>query len=124
LWCRVLIQASHLKPKKLSASDKRRAEQLKRTYLESLVRESTPQIDAKNLERLQSDQSLARALALATYGKDLLRRCQGQGRSGPASLALWREFAYSKSGSPLPKFKLRANEIVQSEQELLAALAD
>src|SRR5437773_11933594 len=36
---------------------------------------------------------LSRVVALAAYGRELLYRCQGQGKSGPAVLALWREFA-------------------------------
>lgn len=122
-FCWVLVHTPHLKPKKLSGSEKRRAEKVKRTYLEGLARENVALIDAKRLDRVQADESLARPLALAAYGKDLLMRCQGQGRSGPATLVLWRQFAYTKSGSPIPGFRLRAADILEAEQKLVAALA-
>jgi hypothetical protein len=118
---------THVSPQAEEAERQRQTprQKVKRTYLEGLARENGVIIDAKRLDRVQADQSLASALALAAYGKDLLMRCQGQGRSGPATLVLWREFAYTKSGSPtILKFRLRATDFLQAEQELVAALAN
>ena len=69
------------------------------------------------------DRALVRGAALATYGKELVSRCRGGGSSGTAVLALWREFAWTSQGSPNPRFKLRATDILTSEQALVRALA-
>jgi hypothetical protein len=121
-WCADLVAASHLKTRKLTAADKRRAQKLKRDYADAVAREQGLTVNRERLERLLADQSTARSLALATYGRDLIFRYQGQGLSGPATLALWREFAWSRSGSPIPKFKLRAKDIVDAEKAVVTAL--
>jgi hypothetical protein len=122
-FCSHLVAAPYLKPKKLGSRDKHRAQILKRSYLEALARENTSSVDQMKLDRLLSDRHVSRFTALATYGKELLLRCQGQGLSSPASLALWREFAWTPTGSPDPNFKLQAKAILEAERQLVAALA-
>jgi hypothetical protein len=121
-FCSYLVAASHFKPKKLSAADKARARKLKRKYLEDLARENDVALDAKKLDSLLADKNLAKPIALATYGKDLLRRCTGQGLASAATLALWREFAGTPDERRNRKFQLKATNILEAERQLSAAL--
>jgi hypothetical protein len=119
-FCADVIAASALRTKKLSAADKRRTAKLKRAYLDRLAREQPVAVDAAKVDRLLVDPGFARDLALAAYGLDLLHRLQGQGRSGPATLALWREFAWGRSG---PRhIRLRTQDIIDADRRLSEAL--
>ncbi|HRQ88622.1 MAG TPA: hypothetical protein PLA50_07480 [Bacteroidia bacterium] len=41
---------------------------------------------------------------------------------GPAVLALWRDFAWTRNGAPDRKFKLNAKLVLESELHLVAQL--
>jgi hypothetical protein len=116
-----LMAAPDLKPKKVGTWDKERAEQLKRAYVEELALEHSvpfsPQLESAALD----ESGLRRHVALATYGKELLRRCSGHS-SGPAVLALWRQFAWKPTGSPDSNFKLQASEILEAEQQVVCSI--
>jgi len=96
-----------LQTKTLTRQDKKRARALELDTLRALAIElACPPADA-----LADDPSLRDSLALATYGHDLLRRLDGVSQ-GPASLALWRRFAWTPEGSPRPRFALTASAIL------------
>jgi hypothetical protein len=119
--CTHLTAAPHLKPKKVRPRDKQRAEQLKRAYLEELAMENNVPFSAELESAVLNNSALRRDFALATYGKELLRRCNGQS-SGPAVLALWRQFAWKPTGSADPKFELTASAILEAEQQVVSSI--
>ena len=122
-FCSRLVRASHLRTKRVTRRDKKRAQELKNAYVAELAREHGHSAAPERIGRVLSDERLSHEAALATYGKELLSRCRGGGSSGTPVLALWREFAWTAQGSPNPRFRLRAADILKAEQDLLRALA-
>jgi hypothetical protein len=120
-FCASLEAASHLKTKKLGRKDKEAAQKVKRKYLTALAREQDRDLDDTEIERLLGNAELGHDAALAAYVDELLNRCRGV-KSSPAVLALWREIAWTKQGSPKPKFRLRTQDIIKAEQHLLTAV--
>jgi hypothetical protein len=122
-FCASLQAASHLKTKKLGRKDKEAAQRMKRKYLSALAREQDRDLEGTDIERLLEDDDLGHDAALAAYVDELLNRSRGV-KSSPAVLALWREIAWTKQGSPMPKFRLRTQDILKAEQHLLAAVVE
>ncbi|KAA1257419.1 hypothetical protein LF1_52680 [Rubripirellula obstinata] len=119
--CSWLIDAPNLKTKRVGPRDKRRADKLRSDALAQLaIERSTPKTDSEIATYL-SDHDCRRDAALIAYGHDLLERVNGIA-NGPAILSLWRGFAWSPSGSPIPKFKLTSDCILDAEQRLIDAL--
>jgi hypothetical protein len=108
----------HLQPRKLGRRDKEKARLLKKSFLERLAREGAISVQADGIDQLLRDPDASRSAALAAYGDELLRRLKGQA-SGAATLALWREFAWSAKGSPIKGFKLEARRIKEAEERAL-----
>ena len=119
--CTYIGSAPHLRAKKVTPADKRRAEKMKYDYLAQLALDRSARIPQDEIARVLGDASLSRKAALATYGAELLNRCQGRS-SGPAALALWRQFAWRTTGSPDREFELRAPDIMAAEKELCELL--
>jgi hypothetical protein len=121
--CSWLIDAPHLKTKKLGPADKRRAQTMRSNALANIAARERLVISQDDIENLLNDRQVFEEASLVAYGTDLLRREQGIA-SGPEVLALWRGFAWNESGSPKPDFRLTAKMIVDAEQRLLALLRD
>jgi hypothetical protein len=121
--CSWLVDAPNLKTKKLTPTDKRRAQTLRINAIMNLVAQH--RLDARNdrIEELLNDRQVFEDASLVAYGYDLLRREQGIA-SGPAVLALWRGFAWNESGSPKQGFRLKAESIVDAENRLMELLRD
>ena len=119
--CGYRVPKPHIQPKKLGRRDKERARLLKKSFLERLSRESGLSTGPEEIETLLEDSEASTHAALAAYGDELLKRVDGQA-SAPAVLALWREFAWSPSGSPIRGFKLKARMIKEAEERALADL--
>jgi hypothetical protein len=119
--CCYLVVAPHLRAKRVTRTDKVYAERLKRGYLQGLAREHDLRLDATDLERLLGDPDVAERAALACYGVELLRRCNGE-LAGPEVLALWRQFAWLPTGSPKPGFELQAADVLEAEAALVEQL--
>ena len=117
--CSWLIAAPRLRPKRLTKANKLAARKLKRDWLISLAFELERDCSEASAERAIDDPELRVALSLATYAADLLRRVEGKA-SGPASLALWRGFAWTREGSPIKDFEVHARDIAAAEQRLAA----
>ena len=120
-FCARLSAAPHLRAKTVSPKDKQRAERLKRDYVEEIALANGVLMNARIEAALLAGAHLRREVALATYGKELLRRCEGVS-SGPAVLALWRQFAWKLSGSPIPDFELEAAAILEAERRVIVAV--
>ena len=117
--CSYLVNvAAHLKPRKLTKKSKAAAAELKNLYvqklLEELAKDSSPAVVAALIEK-SSD--LGRQIALATYGHELIRRSEFASQ-GEGVYALWREFAWEKSG-PKPGFKLTVDMIIDAQDDIL-----
>lgn len=122
VWCGYRVPKPHLQPKKLGGREKEKARLLKRAFLERLAGEAGLRVQPEVIERLLDDVGASQRAALGAYGDELLRRMEGRA-SGPAVLALWREFAWSPEGSPIKGFKLEAGMIKEAEKQALADLA-
>lgn len=119
-YCVRLAHAQHLKPKSLAREDKERATKLRVRRMEMLAREAgLPSFELQIKESL-CDESMRVQASLSAYGDALLKRLNGIS-DGPAVLALWRDFAWSK-GAPLRRFKLQSRHILEAEQKLLGLL--
>ena len=120
--CSWLVDAPNLTTKRISPADKRRAEKLRMSTLKQMALDNgTSLIEAKAAELLTDDR-IREDSSLVAYGYDLLGRMRGIA-NGPAILSLWRGFAWTKSGSPKPKFKLDAQCICDAEERLATAVA-
>ncbi len=120
--CSYIVAASHLKTKKLFRRDKLRARKLKITAVQQLSREHDAFLDQEQAEKLVDSEANATDVATLAYGQQLVERVRGKSE-GPAVLALWREIAWKKTGSPKKDFKLDAEAILNAEQSLVNAIA-
>lgn len=119
--CAYVSAAPHLRLRNPRAKDVRQAEQLKRLCMKQMADDAGITAGMDALGRLLADQGRSREAAVVTYGVHLLRRCEGLA-TGPALLALWRQFAWTPAGSPRRGFELRAEDILEAEGRLLEAL--
>ena len=65
---------------------------------------------------------IAKDLAWATYGRELLRRTEFASQ-GIGVLVLWREIAWDAKGQISPKFRLSPERIIAAERRLIDRLA-
>lgn len=117
-----MISLSHVQPKKLRRGDKERAQKRIREYLDRLAGNQEIAIKEAFIAEVLNDTELFKKAALATYGEQLIERMHGD-YTDPSALAIWRIFAWESTGSPKRDFKLEAADILQSERDLVAALA-
>jgi hypothetical protein len=116
--CTYVVAGSHLKTRKLTSGDKRRARRLKENALRQLALEAGRNLTDRDASSMCEEEAMREDIALLAYGRELLRRAQGI-NEGPAVLALWREFAWTRTGSPKKGFTLEPLDIVQAERRLL-----
>ena len=116
--CTWMVQKPHLRPKKVSASDKKVAERMKRAFLLQIAKARGISVTDDMLDSMLQDRNLREPIGLCAYAADLLQRLKGRA-VGAASLALWRTFAWTPQGSPKKGFALSADEIMVA-QDLLA----
>jgi hypothetical protein len=120
--CSWMVAVPHLQPKKLGSADKDVAERLKRELVRRLAASAQRQLDDETIDRMLRDPELREALGLGAYAWDLLERLNGTA-VGPATLALWRSFAWTPQGSPKKGFALSAAAILDAERVLLERIA-
>lgn len=121
--CLRIINASHLRPKKLFQRDKRRAEFLMVECLLRLAHENGMNISEPFAEQLVNDQSTRRSAAYLAYGYWLIQRLVGES-DGPAILALWRLIAWDPRGGMRPGFTLKLDDFNLAEDHVLEAIKD
>jgi len=119
--CSWLVDAPNLKTRNPTPTDKKRAQRMTLDALNHLASVQGVWLAEKRGKVILEDASLREHLALFTYGLDLLRRMKGTA-VGPASLVLWRTFAWLPSGSPKKKFSLSADLFLQAERVLREAI--
>jgi hypothetical protein len=119
--CAHLVNAPHLQAKKLTTRDRDRANELMVSRVTGLAREEgigTSEQDAATI--VQSDET-RRFAGYSAYGHWLIRRLEGD-TDGKAILALWREIAWKRTGSPIKNFQLRYKDFIDAEVSLVDAL--
>ncbi len=120
--CSWLVDAPRLRTKKVGPADKQRADRLELGALRALAAElGVPESD-DDFTALKQDPVLREPIARLAYARDLLARVRGA-TEGPATLALFRRFAWTREGSPRKDFVLRADDLLDAEALLRARLA-
>jgi hypothetical protein len=118
--CSWLIDAPRLRTKKLTKADKARARKLEVSAIARVaLAHDMPSIDA---EALMEREGIAEAAALVAYALDLESRMNDSG-VGPAGLALWRAFAWTRQGSPKKDFVLTPALILDAEKQIVTICA-
>jgi len=119
--CSWLVNAPNLKSKRITPSDKREAGKLRVQAMARLATECKLDVSNDQMAVLLSDDAIREDVSLVAYGLDLFQRMDGVA-NGPAILALWRSFAWTREGSPIHDFRLTAERILAAEQNLIGAL--
>jgi hypothetical protein len=101
--CSWLVDAPHLKTKKLTPTDKHRAQTMRINAIMNLAAQHRLDVGEGRIQELLNDRQVFEDASLVAYGYDLLRRANGIA-TGPAVLALWRGFAWNASGRPSQVF--------------------
>lgn len=125
-WCRCevcmrIVNAPHLKAKKLYAKDKRRADLLMSECVAELAKKNAIDISEELTSQIVTGDMTRRYSAYITYGHWLVRRLQGES-DGPAILALWRLIAWDPRGGIRRGFKLELKDFKEAERKLLSAI--
>jgi len=121
-WCcTYLAAAPHLKARRVASSDKKRAFKLKLDYLQQLALDRNLSVPESTPLAIATDAETSEQVALLAYTAELMARCAGR-RSNPASLALWRQFAWLPTGSRKPGFELRVQSILEADAQITHAL--
>ncbi len=115
--CSWLVDAPNLKTKKPTPVDKRRARKMKATVVRTILSDQNLSLSYNGVDAITNDIDLREDLSLVTYAQDLIGRTKGI-TVGPASLVLWRSFAWTREGSPKKGFALSVEMILESEQVL------
>ena len=121
-FCSQVVNASHLKAKKPGNWDKKRAEEKCVARVRRLAAEAGLDLSPDDAVTLvTSTKDNLRNAAYSAYGQCLLERINGD-EGGLYVLALWRMFAWKPEGSPIKGFTLEAEDVLDAEQKLLAAM--
>ena len=118
--CSRLVNAPHLRPKKLTKHDKDEARQMRISRVMTLAGEEGLDVSQDTAMELATGFFLRNA-AFSAYGQSLLERMAGR-ECGPYVLALWREIAWKPEGSPIKGFELTAWDILKAERNLIAEM--
>jgi hypothetical protein len=119
--CAHLVSASHLRPKRLSKRDKKRADQLMVNRVTALAGEEGIGVTDPAVVAVVCSGETRRSAAYSAYGYWLIRRLEGD-TDGAAVLALWREIAWKRTGSPIKDFRLQYQDFLDAEELLAEAL--
>lgn len=115
--CSWLVQRPHLRPKKLEPADKKRALRMTKRFVMRVAEERKLSLPDDEMDAIVHDPAMREPLGLCAYAENLLERLQGR-TSGAASLALWRTFAWTPTGSPKHGFVLATDDILDAERRV------
>ena len=119
--CAHLVNAPHLQAKKLTKRDRDRANQLMVNRVMALAREEDIGTSEQDAATIVQSNETRRSAGYSAYGHWLIRRLEGD-TDGKAVLALWREIAWKRTGSPIKNFQLRYKDFIDAEVSLADAL--
>jgi hypothetical protein len=117
-WCTYLGQANRLQVNSPSKGAKRTAEELKRVYLTTLATHEARTLTIRQVDSLIANTDLRESLAIATYSHELIRRTRFASQ-GEGVLALWRQFAWDKSGMK-PGFRFDLGTVLAAESSVVS----
>lgn len=123
-WCDLcarLTNAPNLKIKKVTGWDKAIANSLETEAVKKLISNENIPISEEKTNELLEDSEYIEPRALIAYGIELIRRCKGEDVDS-SSLALWRRFAWEKTGIPKKNFDLTTETIKEAEIKLISRL--
>ena len=119
--CVRIINASHLRGKKLHKVDKRQANWLMVERLLCFGNERDWKIDESTAVAIVTAKETRRYAAYVAYGYWLIQRLEGKS-DGPAILALWRLIAWDPRGGARRGFKLQLEDFKIAEDRILSAI--
>ena len=119
--CSWLVAIPRLKLKKLTPQDRRRGRTLQVRAIKQLALDLDRTLSDEAADELVNDRALHEASGLVAYAHDLARRLDGV-TGNPATLVLWRSFAWDELGAPKPDFRLTAEMVLDAEAKLVAAV--
>ncbi len=114
-WCWHVSKGPHLKTKKVSRADKRRADAASRQALSDLLKEVDVSAEEEGVERLLRERR--EEAAIIAYAQSLINRVLGH-HSGPTALALWRRFAW-REGSPRRDFRFDVETVKRARASII-----
>ena len=115
--CAVLVAGPHLQTKKVTTAHKRRARRLMEDSVRQLALDLGRALSEEQASAFCDVATSREDLAMVAYAHELSRRAQGV-NEGPAALALWRAFAWTREGSPKKNFEMRTADVLAAEQRL------
>jgi len=118
-WVERIENLPHLQRRKPSTLDKKSAKQACITRVATLANEEGLVISDSSAATLAATHQ--RSAAYSAYGSSLLERIEGL-ECDPSVLVLWRMIAWKPEGSPIKGFTLRAEDIFDAEEELVAGM--
>ena len=116
-----IVNAPHLRAKKLYTRDKRRAVTLMRQQLVEFAAQNAIELRDDLSDQILKNPETKRSAAFLAYGHWLIRRLSGNS-DGPAILALWRLIAWDPRGGIRRDFKLKLNDFKMAEKHLMATM--
>ncbi len=121
--CSFLKKAPHVRPKKVRPFDKSRARKLMVDTLRQLCIEENLEYPSDDFAALLKNPALREDAALLAHAAQIVRRSLGM-TCGPELLALWREFAWTRHGSPKKNFVYSADLVLSAKARLIAYLGN
>jgi hypothetical protein len=116
--CAYQAKGPHLQIRKPSPADRKKAIRLSIDCLTQMALEAGVMLSEERARKLAACPELKEAVALVTYGAQLLRRAEGY-TEGPAVLILWRQFAWSRRRPRRADSLLNVSDILEAERFLL-----
>lgn len=117
--CSSWEDAPRLRTKRLRPADKRRADRLELSAAQALAGSDVTDAD---LAALRAELPFSEALAKTAWARELLRRLEGTSE-GPATLALYRRFAWHRAGSPKKDYAVDADDLLAAAELVRQRLA-
>ena len=122
-YCRYVVSAQFLKPKRVGARDKKRAIRLMEDRVIELAYEEGVSRPDADLYALLDDSSVRESAAWSTYGQWLIRRSRGWS-DGVSVLALWRMISASNNArSDEGRRRLQLQDFVEAEENLAVVIS-
>jgi hypothetical protein len=119
--CSWLVAIPRLKLRKLTPQDRRRGHALQVRAVKQLALDLDRSVSDEAADELLTDRVHHEAAGLVAYAHDLVRRLDGV-TGNPATLVLWRSFAWDEVGAPKPAFRLTPEMVLDAEAKLVAAI--
>ena len=118
--CSHLENMSHLQVKILTKRDKLKAREKCAERISNLAVEENLELSEEAAGAVFAKHP--KSAAYSAYGHSLLQRIRGS-ECRPWALALWRMIAWKPEGSPIKGFVLKAEDIIEAENELVTMIA-